>query len=265
MDEINDTVETPITESDSTPDESLNEAYESIMSDYTSSEEEPVNEPDPVTQPKVDNAEASRLGRKVKELNDRMERMVTKDDLEAFANRLQSMVGKKEEPEEEDTEEITTIEDMKKFVKKTIGKELSKKVEVKPEPKIDKPSYEDTYLATMKPYLMTISDEATRKEVFGLLMSQSSPYNKRYSDNATTDCGKNFIGALQQVMRKPKIPPTQVSGTQSAPNKTFQKIDLDEDAESLRRWTGMNDEDVHAALSRDSKLSLQPKENRTRR
>lgn len=208
--------------------------------------------------------ERSNLGRKVKSL---AENMLTRDDLKSFLEEFNRTNGRRVEEEYEED----LIPDDPKALRKFIRNEVTRanQPQTTPQPQVDR--YSEHYVDELNELVWEIEDEGIRTEVYDLLTKDGSPFNKRLSDNPTSDCGKNFARALASVTKdKRAAPKTPFQGkgapvpagvtTPSQGNRPVKKAPkLDDIAAEYARTMGMSEEEVIKAMEGDISPGLSPK------
>lgn len=205
-----------------------------------------------------DNSERSRLGRKVKELEDALLKSKTESEekLNATLEKLNAFLGKAAEPEEEEFFEMPeTKADFDRLVRERI--EALKQEETTQVSQKSK-EYEAGYIDTVKSLLSGDEDE---QAIFDILDAE---FNVRHSEvesleSGMKDAAKNVLAAKTKLLQskdvkkvplkggKPKAPLGGETGSKM-PAKTKPVPKLDPVAAEFARETGMTDEAIIKAL-----------------
>lgn len=269
-------------------DEALSAAYDEFM-DAGSTVEDPVEEPiepEPEAPPTPltptaqdpfevwDNAERSRLGRKVKQLSDNV---VTKEDLaevqkqlKELAQGLQKRGGMPQDEFDDFGEPVAKPpQDMKEIVRQELVRAEQEKARIAQEAQ---EQYSDGYISQMREMLNDIDDKAARNKIWELMTSDNLEYNSKHSNDPVRDCAKNFAKAFRHVVsgaadkqnppakRNGPTGPTNVlssSGSQARGKAPVPK--LDSVAAEFAKRMGMTQDEVAEALGGETPLNLKGK------
>jgi hypothetical protein len=252
-------------------DEELSQAFDNFMGTTERTEEpvsvEPIVEEERVepiiTESKDDlHSESSRLGRKIARLEgiieDLSSKVVTQDQIDNLIKKSDFTTI-----EEEEIQDITNVNELKKFMDVYISKREEEKTKAYAQ---EKKSYESSYLNTMKDLISEVDDENASKEIYKMMLYDEK-LNVRLSNNPFVDAAKNFSRAQKAYLSLDKsrfdkvrvaTPPSGI--TPSTSKNEVHKVKLpvlDSDAEELRKSLGMSDEEVAEALNGDMSPSLQ--------
>lgn len=225
-------------------------------------EEEEEAQPEP-----SDNAERSKLGRKVKYMEDSLngikesidERM---DRMEKLFSQGQQQERHEEQFEDDEDEEVVLTkkemrEQMQQLMKEQQTQETNSQVQ-----------YEKGYLSTIK---QLGSEEESEEEFNDIYDEMMANFNKKHSDNPEMDAEKNWLRATKSVLkkqaakpikkenplkgRKPKSPLGK-GGGDTTPDTSPTTPKLDDVAAEFIRKTKMSDEAVADALSGEAPARL---------
>jgi hypothetical protein len=189
-------------EEDATEDETIEEETEEeevAEEEATETEEEATEEAEDAPEEPEDNAERSRLGRRVSELETAL--LQSKQESETKLNetleKLNSFLGKKDEPEEEEFFELPeTKEDLAKLVREQLAKVQNEEVTQKTQAVKD---YESGYIDTVGTLL---EGEPDSEEILKLIEDE---FNVKHSkvDNLQSgmkDAAKNILAAKSKLL-----------------------------------------------------------------
>ena len=215
-----------------------------------------------------DNGERSKLGRKVKYIEDTVlgfqeqfeERMNRLDGLLASNNRRPDTYGY--ETEDDPNEElIGTKAELKKFLN-----DYNKDQETQRQDSQMK--YEQDYVKTIK-RLGSDETEEDHKDIYDEMMSH---FNVKYSDNPLVDAEKNYLKATRSVLKKrtaapakkvnplkgnkPKAPLGAGSNSETMAKKTKPMPKFDEAAQDFMRKSGITPERAAEILDGDAPANL---------
>lgn len=216
----------------------------------------------------VDNAERSRLGRRVSSLDERLDKLSMLVE-QGFRN----LVKPKEEEEEPEDDLFGTDEDEDKPLTK---RELAEFLERRERARYKAhEQYANTYRNAVNDYLSKINDEDVRNAV---LEEFKEKYNKRLSDNGANDGLNNIRTAHIEILQgltskiKEKQNPFEkntdteeevaLGGKTNQSNKLSKerkKIKLDAAAAEYAAAVGMSEDDVQEALQGEAPAYLQGK------
>jgi len=209
----------------------------------------------PVEKP-IDQAESSRLGRKVKGLEDQLQNLMSKMDT-YFAPKE----GLASQQDSELPEIIQTPDDVRKVMQ---AEEQRKQ------------NFVNQYRSGYARKILDLGngediDKETHDEIVNEMMIPNSPFNKILSDNPLADAEINYAKAMRAVLSKkyskpkgPVIPgraETPVAatgvtiGTRTA-TPSINPIQLDEASQDFVKKLGLNEEFVKKALSREVPIGI---------
>ena len=218
--------------------------------------------------PRVSHSESSRLGRKLKRLEQQFSESASKKDIEELNNKIDEfklLLSNLNQPkEEEEFDEFGYDDKLKKELNeiKALKSELEKQKETTQKAEREKAKafeYEENYAATLRDLLDEVDDEAVAKTVFKKMVASDSPYNVKLSDNPFADVAKNFARAMRDSIKTKKKGPNLPSGvnTPSSPVMPVKKpVNLDPQAAAFAKSVGMSDEEIDEALSGEMPMSL---------
>jgi hypothetical protein len=267
--------EESVEEIESPTEEDLVAAFDEFMADRNGETETPITvteeteeEETPLEEKTaeevISHEEQSKLGRKVASLKRQMDNVATKNDLQAILQRLDEISKSKvsgnpfEEHEEIEAEEVNLNDprELDRFLTKR-EEQRNKERELKEREGILR--YTQSYLGTMASLLDEVDDASVRTKIKVEMLKEGGEYNKKYSENASADCAKNFTRALKFAQSKPTVfdknnrapdVPKGVNGPASAKDKNGDvlKHELDEYSAALVKKTGMSVKDINEAL-----------------
>jgi hypothetical protein len=246
-----DEVEEVATE-DETTEEEVEEESEEVAEEEATEETEEEGAEDAPEEPE-DNAERSRLGRRVSELETALLQANQNNEtkLNETLEKLNSFLGKKEEPEEDDFFEMPeTKEDLAKLVKEQLAKVQNEEVSLSTQAVKD---YETGYIDTVGSLL---EDEPDSEAILKLIEDE---FNVKHSkvDNlqgGMKDAAKNVLaaktkllsGSVKKVPLKGEKPraPLGGGGNDKAPVAAQKMPKLDAAAAQLVKDMGWSAEKV---------------------
>jgi hypothetical protein len=235
-----------------TEDETTEEEVGEVAEEETEEEEAEDTPEEP-----EDNAERSRLGRRVSELETallaaKQESQSSTAQLNETLQKLTGVLGKKEEPEEEEFFELPeTKEDLAKLVREQLAKVQNEEVTQKTQAVKD---YESGYIDTVGSLLEGDPDS---EEILKLV--ESDEFNIKHSkvDNLQSgmkDAAKNILaaktkllsGSVKKVPLKGEKPRAPLGGGDGGkvPVATKKRPKLDAAAEQYVKENNVSDEDV---------------------
>jgi len=234
------------------------EATEEEVIEEESSEEEEAEEEQEEEIPaepdaEKENAERSKLGRKVKELEAQLERQSIENN-ERLAKALEAInnLTAKEEPEEDDF----IMPETKSELQKLIDEALEKKEQASKTVAVQKAEqYTKDYVDTMKD-LVADEEDDVREEIIARLKTEE--FNVRHSDNGSRDAAKNIKNVIKSLaVKKNVIPlkgekpraPLGGGGKDKVPGRELKLPKLSQEARDFIKATGMSDEEAAEALS----------------
>ena len=200
--------------------------------------------------PADDNAERSRLGRKVKYLEDVIGRQQAQID---------SFAVKKSSEADEEFRMPETREEFESIIQRIGEKKEATRRE-------DQTRYEASYVATTHE-IGSGEDAALHNEIMTELQKPASPFNIRHSNDAASDAERNYYKAKASILsekvreasaKKPPVNPLKgeppkmamgVSGASKVDAKTAPRRQLDEHALKFIKDEGLDDKFVEEALS----------------
>lgn len=232
-------------------DADLDAAFQEFMGD-TLEETKVTTETDNHTEPQISHPESSRLGRKVRYMEDNMVSKREFTELNSKLDRLFDTISRKPEEKEFDEygQEIQKPVDIDKLVDERIA--LNRQEEQRKEFEVNK-MYTDNYVKNLRELINEIDDPVIARQVFQKMTEEGGSCNKKLSNDPAADCSKNFIRAIKSVStpfsgKRGSSVPTGISATSTnkEPTKTVPK--LDPEAEEYVRAMGMSEEDILSAL-----------------
>lgn len=232
--ELDDAIEEEVaTEDAAAGEEETNEKKEE---EGAEEEKEEVEETGKSEEAAEEHKVSSRLGRKVKNLEDR---------IAAY----ESVERQKEPVEELDSEDETSVS--MKDVRVLIAK-------AKKEDEETKTAYNNTYLQTA----ISLSEHEDEEFANTVLDEMDTNFNTLYSDDPTKDAEMNYLKAQNAVLRKTqnkgKENPLKgdkpkaalgVTGGDTNTQSTFKMPKLDEHAQDLIKHSNFTEEDIRDALT----------------
>lgn len=234
-------------------DADLDAAFQEFMGDNL--EVQSTETIETTVEPKVEqisHPESSRLGRKVRYMEDNMVSKREFTELNSKLDRLFETVSRKPEVPEYDEygQEVQKPVDIDKLVDERIA---HNKQEEQRRIMESKQSYQNNYVKNLRELINEIDDPVIARQVFKKMTEEGGDCNQKLSDDAASDCSKNFIRAIKSVStpfsgKRGSSVPTGISATSTnkEPTKTLPK--LDPEAEEFARAMGMSEEDIMSAL-----------------
>jgi len=223
-----------------------NPPVEDHSADESSSEDHSTEKPSEQAPPVVppDNAERSRLGRRLSQMESKFSELVEK--LENYTQRNST----NDDPFESSGDVFdmpTTPEELERFIEKR---------EAKKQQTVTK--YETNYLTTLDK--VRVDDEDEHNAIMAEMLSN---FNIKHSDNAALDAKLNYADAERAMLRKKMASPaprkvplkgetpkgTGVNHGAKVEMKQAKKIELDQYASEFVSKTGMSEESVNKSLS----------------
>ncbi len=247
-----DEVEEVATEDETTEETTEEEAEEEVAEGET--EEEATEEVEDAPEEPEDNAERSRLGRRVSELETALlqSQQESETKLNATLEKLNSFLGKNEETEEEEFFELPeTKADLDKLIKESVS---AIKQEETTQSSKEAEAYQKGYVDTV---MNLIDDDGDREALLDLI--QSDDFNIKHSkvdtmQGGVMDAAKNVMAAKSQLSQGTvkKIPlkgekpraPLGGGGGDKTPQATKKRPKLDATSEQYVKDTNMSDDDV---------------------
>jgi len=195
------------------------------------------------TPPKTqdDNAERSRLGRKVKYLEETITNLTSQ--LETQTKLLQSLVERmspKEPAKEDDEEEVITT---KKDVLRVLTEAEKKRME-------EKARYENSYVKTFQSLLIQ-EDDGIRSDIY---KTWNDKYNVVFTGDPVRDAEIGYLKAKVDVLSRHTYKgkeDTPTHPTKSSPSDYSKKYSLNPEAMELAQYFGFSDDDIKSALDSD--------------
>jgi len=191
--------------------------------------------------PQDDNAERSRLGRKVKHLEETIVNLTSQ--LETQTKLLQSLVERmspKESAKEEDEEEVITT---KKDVLRVLTEAEKKKME-------EKARYENNYVKTFQSLLMQ-EDDGIRSDIY---KTWNDKYNVVFTGDPVRDAEIGYLKAKVDVLSRHTYKgreETPFQPTKSSPSEYSKRYTLNPEVMELAQYFGLSDDDIKSALESD--------------
>lgn len=230
------------------------------------------NEPQKQAKPPVDNREDSKLGRKVKKLEDTVSTLVGKID-----EYISTQVKGQEEIQELDLSDIDDNEMLNKDkVVKLANRifEHNEKIREKKRNKdaydnfLKKSSYSKNYINVLDSFSETVEPELytqTRNLINANIQNNSKEFNEAWTGNPETDAKINFINAQNAILSKtvkiqktPFANPANINGTgvnvkskSETPNQKA-KVKLDGIAAEAASAFGLTEDEVNDAINSSS-------------
>lgn len=213
----------------------------SIQPENSEQESQSQETQDTSLKPQDDNAERSRLGRKVKYLEETIVNLTSQ--LETQTKLLQSLVEQmspKEPAKEEDEEEVITT---KKDVLRVLTEAEKKKME-------EKARYENNYVKTFQSLLMQ-EDDGIRSDIY---KTWNDKYNVVFTGDPVRDAEIGYLKAKVDVLSRHTYKgreETPVQPTKSSPSEYSKRYTLNPEAMELAQYFGLSDDDIKSALESD--------------
>jgi hypothetical protein len=227
------------------------EAAEEVDEEASEAAEDVAEEPE-------DNAERSRLGRKVKELEDKLSGTAqTSTQVASALEKLNAFLGKQEEPEEpeffempETTQELNALLD-----KRLEERERAKTIQGTKQAE----EYQSGYVDTVMDLLEGDSEEE-KSTILELIQGE---FNVKHSEvdsiqTGIKDAAKNVMAARKKMLQsgvkslplggKKPIAPLGGGGGDKIPAKSKKLIKLDPEAAQVQKDLGLTDEYMQEAL-----------------
>jgi len=200
-----------------------------------------------------DNAEKSRLGRKVKSLEETIGTLtrLVEDQRRMLETLVQTRTSKPEEREEDDEElpEIpTTREDVLKILQWYERNKEKQVIEARRQ-------YETAYSQTLISFLNK-EDPSIRDEVQKVWAEK---YNLAFTNNPIYDAEKGYLLAKMEVLQrlaKTKSSPQQPTVSSSS-STSSSPVNLSKEALELARNLGMSDDDIRKAFESTTVVNKQ--------
>jgi hypothetical protein len=200
-----------------------------------------------------DNAERSRLGRKVKYLEETMTSLTSQLDtqtklLQSLVERMSSKEPVKEDGDEEEV--ITTKED----VLRVLTEAEKKKAE-------EKTRYENNYVKTFQSLLVQ-EDDGIRSDIY---KTWNDKYNVVFTGDPVRDAEIGYLKAKVDVLSRHAYKgkeDTPLHPTKSSPSDYSKKYSINSEAVELAQYFGLSDDDVKLALDSDLITSAKSTVNR---
>ena len=192
--------------------------------------------------PQDDNAERSRLGRKVKYLEEVVTNLTSQ--LETQTKLLQSLAERlspKEPAKEEEEEEVVTT---KKDVLRILSEAEKKKME-------ERARYENQYVKVFQT-LMAQEGDSIRSEIF---KTWSDKYNIMFTGDPVRDAEIGYLKAKVDVLSRSNYrgrEETPIQPTKSSTSDYSKKYSLNPEAMELAQYLGLSDEDIKLALESET-------------
>jgi len=213
----------------------------SIQPENSEQESQSQETQDTSLKPQDDNAERSRLGRKVKYLEETIVNLTSQ--LETQTKLLQSLVERmspKESAKEEDEEEVITT---KKDVLRVLTEAEKKKME-------EKARYENNYVKTFQSLLMQ-EDDGIRSDIY---KTWNDKYNVVFTGDPVRDAEIGYLKAKVDVLSRHTYKgreETPFQPTKSSPSEYSKRYTLNPEAMELAQYFGLSDDDIKSALESD--------------
>lgn len=213
----------------------------SIQPENSEQESQSQETQDTSLKPQDDNAERSRLGRKVKYLEETIVNLTSQ--LETQTKLLQSLVERmspKEPAKEEDEEEVITT---KKDVLRVLTEAEKKKME-------EKARYENNYVKTFQSLLMQ-EDDGIRSDIY---KTWNDKYNVVFTGDPVRDAEIGYLKAKVDVLSRHTYKgreETPFQPTKSSPSEYSKRYTLNPEAMELAQYFGLSDDDIKSALESD--------------
>jgi hypothetical protein len=226
-----------------------------------------VGEEEEVQPEPSDNADRSKLGRKVKFMEDSLNGI--KESIDDRMDRIEQMLTKNQQPEpykedfedEDDEEIILTKKEFKEQMQSFMTEQQTQKTD-------SQAQYEKGYLSTIK---QLGAEEESEDEFNAIYDEMMTNFNNKLSDNPEMDAERNWLKATKSVLkkqaaqpikkenplkgRKPKAPLGKGS-TDTVPKSASAVPELDDVAAEFIKKTGMSDELVADALNGEAPARL---------
>lgn len=211
------------------------------LSDSDTQDSQSQDTQDTSLKPQDDNAERSRLGRKVKYLEETITSLTSQ--LETQTKLLQSLVERvspKEPAKEDDEEEVITT---KKDVLRVLTEAEKRKAE-------EKTRYENNYVKTFQSLLIQ-EDDGIRSDIY---KTWNDKYNVVFTGDPVRDAEIGYLKAKVDVLSRhtykgKEDTPAQL--TKSSPSDYSKKHSLNPEAMELAQYFGLSDDDIKSALDSD--------------
>ena len=247
-----DEVEEVATEDETTEETTEEEVSEEVAAEET--EEVAEEDAEDALEEPEDNAERSRLGRRVSELETelRASKLESENKLNETLEKLNSFLGKNEETQEEEFFELPeTKADLDKLIKESVKSLRNAEDEQVDE---DAKAYQDGYVDTV---MNLLDGDPDGKELYELI--NSDDFNIKHSKANTMqggvmDAAKNLMAAKAQLAHGTvkKIPlkgekpraPLGGGGADKTPKAAKKMPKLDATAAAYVKETGMSNDDV---------------------
>lgn len=223
------------------------EALEEEMNKMTSEEQEEQKESPAQTSqetsstPQDDNAERSRLGRKVKYLEETITSLTSQ--LETQTKLLQNLVEKmssRETAKEEDEEEVITT---KKDVLRVLTEAEKKRME-------EKARYENNYVKTFQSLILQ-EDDKIRSEIY---KTWNDKYNVVFTGDPVRDAEIGYLKAKVDVLSRQTYrgrEETPYQPTKSSSSDYNKKYSINSETAELAQYLGLTEDDIKAAFESD--------------
>jgi len=239
-------VETEVTE---VSDADLDAAFQEFIGNTTETEE--VVETETVETPVVTHPESSRLGRKVKYME---QNMVSKNEFTQLDRKIDSLLEQlNRKPSEPEYDEYGNVVEKQVDIDSLVDQKLEQR-ETKKQREAYEASrvYQEGYIANLRELINEIEDPIVARDVFKKMTTPGSEYNVKYSENPYTDVSKNFIKAIKSVQtpfskKRGASVPTGVTTTTTVSGPVRKMPKLDPEAEEFARLTGMNEDSIMSA------------------
>jgi len=253
-------LETEVTEEVSeVSDADLDAAFQQFMGNEVIEETEEVEEVGVIAQietvPQVSHPEASKLGRKVKYIEDKM---VSKEEFSHLNSKIDSLLEQlNRKPIEPEYDEYGHVVEKPVDIDVLVEEKIVQR-EVRKQQEFVRANqqYQDGYAESLRDLISEIDDPVLAKEVFKKMTDQGSPYNVRLSMNPYTDASKNFVRAVKSVQtpfsgKRGSNVPTGVTTTSvtSTPQRKAPKLDAE--AASYAKEMGLTADEIFDALDGD--------------
>lgn len=243
-------------------DADLDAAFQEFMGDNLESTEtvETKEVQEETNETKLPHPESSRLGRKVRYMEDNMVSKREFDELNSKIDTLLVTVSRKPETPEYDEfgEEVKKQINIDELVDSRIAHNKQEEMR-RNNAAMEK--YRNDYISNLRELINEIEDPVIARQVFKKMTEEGGEFNRKFTDNAASDCSKNFIRAVKAVStpfggKRGASVPSGISATST--NKEPAKVvpQLDPDAEEFAKMMGMKEEDIIKALDGEMPMGL---------